>query len=77
MCPAACDADVGEQLRVRGLKFTSLWGARDACRDGSARVWRQRCLFPKTEDAPWAMAKGEWEQMTEQSEMSHTCLAKH
>lgn len=44
MCLAACDADMAEQLRVRGPELASLcrhW----RCNDGHARVLGQRCLF--------------------------------
>ena len=49
-------------------------GVGGRCNDGNARVLRPRCLFPETEDAPWARAEGEQEQVTLSSQKCHTSV---
>lgn len=44
---------------MRGPEFACVRGVGGRCNDGNARVLRPRCLFPETEDAPWARAEGE------------------
>lgn len=44
MCPAACESDMVEQLRVRGTEFASVQGLGGGYNDGNARVLRKRCL---------------------------------